>query len=136
MINLNEYEDIINLPRPESLNRKRMDRISRASQFAPFAALVGYEESINEAKRIVDRKILLTNEEKEDINNKLNYLKNHLKENILVTIEYFVKDLKKDGGKYISVTTSIKKIDEFSKIIHLIDKTIIKFSDIKEINIK
>ena len=66
MIKSNEYEDIINCARPISQNHPRMSRMNRAAQFAPFAALVGYEDSIDEAKRIVDKKILLTNEEKEN----------------------------------------------------------------------
>ena len=133
MIKSNEYEDIINCARPISQNHPQMSRMNRAAQFAPFAALVGYEDSIDEAKRIVDKKILLTNEEKENINKILNYLKDHLKENIEITIVYFIKDNIKNGGIYNTKISVIKKIDEYKKEIHLIDKTIIKFVDIKEI---
>ncbi len=133
MIKSNEYEDIINCARPISQNHPQMSRLNRAAQFAPFAALVGYEDSIDEAKRIVDKKILLTNEEKENINKILNYLKDHLKENIEITIVYFIKDNIKNGVIYNTKISVIKKIDEYKKEIHLIDKTIIKFVDIKEI---
>ena len=43
-----KYKDIIDLPHFESKNRNHMSNLDRAAQFAPFAALVGYEESIDE----------------------------------------------------------------------------------------
>ena len=42
-----KYDDIINLPRPES-KYPRMPRANRAAQFSPFAALTGHEEAIRE----------------------------------------------------------------------------------------
>ena len=41
-----DYSDIINLPHHVSVNHPRMTMLQRAAQFAPFAALVGFEESI------------------------------------------------------------------------------------------
>ena len=79
----NKYSDIIDLPHHQSENHKRMDKINRAAQFAPFAALTGYAEAINEAGRIVDKKIILSNEEKEKISNILSYLNLHIKEDII-----------------------------------------------------
>lgn len=42
------YGDIINHPHPISQRRRRMSMDKRASQFAPFAALSGYEDAIDE----------------------------------------------------------------------------------------
>ena len=44
----NDYAGIINLSRPKSL-RPAMSHHDRAAQFSPFAALTGYEESIQQA---------------------------------------------------------------------------------------
>ena len=44
-----KYADIIDLPRPES-KRKKMSPEARAAQFAPFAALTGYHESVEETE--------------------------------------------------------------------------------------
>ena len=44
--NSHKYDDIINLPHPISKKHPRMDEINRAAQFAPFAALTGYKETI------------------------------------------------------------------------------------------
>jgi hypothetical protein len=131
----NKYDDIINLPHHVSENHKRMDKINRAAQFAPFAALTGYAEAINEAGRVVDKKIILSNEEKEKISNILSYLNLHIKEDIIVTIVYFIKDNLKEGGSYNSITSSLKKIDDFNKIVELKNKIKIKINDIYKINV-
>ena len=44
----NKYDDIINLPHPVSKTHRQMPMRDRASQFAPFAALTGFEEAIEE----------------------------------------------------------------------------------------
>lgn len=48
---MNRYSDIINLPHHVSKNHPPMSRQNRAAQFSPFAALTGYEESIESAAR-------------------------------------------------------------------------------------
>lgn len=48
------YDDIINLPHPTSDKHPRMSLYDRAAQFAPFAALDGYEEAIKETVRLAE----------------------------------------------------------------------------------
>ncbi len=45
------YDDIIDLPRPEPQRHPRMPRSERAAQFAPFAALTGFGEVIQDTAR-------------------------------------------------------------------------------------
>lgn len=45
------YEDIVDLPHHVSKTRPQMPMEKRAAQFAPFAALTGYEDAIEEAGR-------------------------------------------------------------------------------------
>ena len=47
-----KYSDIINLPHHVSPNHPKMSMMQRAAQFAPFAALVGFEDSIEEESRL------------------------------------------------------------------------------------
>ena len=54
-----QYDDIIGLPHHQSQVRPRMSRTSRAAQFAPFAALTGYEAAILETARLTDVRIEL-----------------------------------------------------------------------------
>ena len=48
---IDDYLDIIDLPHPEIKNHPRMTRINRAAQFAPFAALTGFEDQIDETEK-------------------------------------------------------------------------------------
>ena len=124
------YDDIINLEHYEP-KHPRMDKYKRAAIFSPFAALTGYEDSIKETARRVDKKVILDDNIKDIINNKLVFLNEH--KDIDVTITYFIKDKYKDGGKSIDITTKIKKIDLISKKITLIDKLSINIDDILDI---
>lgn len=45
------YGDILESVRPVSAKRRPMPRIDRAAQFAPFAALNGYEDAVEECAR-------------------------------------------------------------------------------------
>jgi hypothetical protein len=46
-----EYEDIINLPHHVSKRHPQMSMWNRAAQFAPFAALTGYDDAIRKSAR-------------------------------------------------------------------------------------
>ena len=97
---MKNYDDIINLPHHVSKNHPQMSRYNRAAQFAPFSALTGYEESINEAGRYVTNKIELDDSNKEEINFKLNILNNLINQRNQVTFIFFSKDKLKNGGSY------------------------------------
>ena len=45
---LDRYQDMLDLPRPLSPTHAPMRRRDRAAQFAPFAALTGFDEQIRE----------------------------------------------------------------------------------------
>lgn len=130
---MNNYEDIINLKHHVSIKHPQMSIMSRAAQFAPFAALTGYDESVKESARRTSKKIELDNDYKTILNKKLEYiiLMNYKNK---VSFVYFQKDLKKEGGKYIEKEGVIKKIDNIEGYIILEDKTKIKIDDIIEIN--
>ena len=130
---MNNYDDIINLDRPVS-KRPSSSMESRASQFAPFAALVGYDSEIKETARLTDKQIVLDDSQKEIISDKLNYLNEHLNDQNEITITYFIKDQKKSGGKYLQKTGIIKRIDLVKKNVKFTDNSIISMKDI--INIK
>lgn len=127
---MKNYDDIINLPHHVSKNHSQMSRYNRAAQFAPFSALTGYEESINEAGRYVTNKIELDDSNKEEINFKLNILNNLINQRNQVTFIFFLKDKLKDGGCYKTIKGILKKYDEINKLIILEDKTKIYIDDI------
>ena len=47
----NEYDDIINLPHHVSRTHPQMSMYQRAAQFAPFAALTGHNEAIEQTAK-------------------------------------------------------------------------------------
>lgn len=126
-----EYDDIINLEYPYPTEREKMSLDERAAQFSPFAALTGYERVIKEESRDVERKIQISEEEKDAINKSLNKWREDLSAELEVT--YFIPDKVKDGGEYITKRTKVKKIDEERKILILSCGENISFDDIKEI---
>ena len=60
------YDDIINLPHPTSDKHPRMKMLDRAAQFSPFAALTGYDDSVDHAKTEYEAVMLAPNEAAEE----------------------------------------------------------------------
>lgn len=129
------YDDVINRQHPTSKKHPRMSNMNRAAQFAPFAALTGYEESIEETARLTDRRIELSEYEIEELNAKLNFIQDRIKEHPKVTVTYFQPDERKEGGAYITVSGEAINVDCFKKLLSLKEKRIINFFDITSINI-
>lgn len=127
---MNKYDDIIDLPHHVSKTRKPMSLYNRAAQFAPFAALTGYDDAIEETARLTETKVELSDELKNDLNQKINFIKNNKKVHPEITIKYFVRDNKKSGGIYKSLTSIIKKVDDFNKCLIFADNTNVYFDDI------
>lgn len=66
------YDDIINLPHHVSTSRPQMPMSDRAAQFSPFAALVGYENEIDEAAQLVSMRYNRNERLSEEYDNKIN----------------------------------------------------------------
>jgi hypothetical protein len=130
---MNKYDDIINLPHHTSRYYPRMTLEQRSAQFAPFDALEGYSDGVRETERITSKRIVLDEEKKEILNSKLNIIKNS--SDIEVSITYFVKDLRKDGGSYKTITGYVKKIDIYNQIIVMLDNTKIPIKEIVDIKL-
>ena len=68
---MRDYSDIINMPHHVSKNRPQMSMHDRAAQFAPFAALTGYDDAVKETARLTDRKTELLDEQVAILNEKI-----------------------------------------------------------------
>lgn len=114
---MNKYDDIINFSRPKSKHSK-MTLEQRSAQFAPFSALTGYEGQIKETARLTDKRLELDEEAKSILDTKIQIIKEKIAQQPQIEITYFVPDNKKDGGRYETVNSIIRKIDEYyNKII-------------------
>ena len=130
----NQYDDIIHLPHPVSKYRKHMSVHDRAAQFAPFAALTGHEEAVEETARLTDSKIELDENEKEELDRRLQYILQQPEGALEVSITYFLPDMRKAGGAYIKATGAVKSLDSRARILKMTDGTKILLEDILEIN--
>lgn len=131
---IGKYDDIINLPHHVSKKHPQMSLHDRAAQFAPFAALTGYDEEVRETARITEEFHLVLGREKEEIDQKLLILQQNQYSHPVISIQYFVPDNRKKGGRYEEMTEGIKKLDVVNEKLIMIDGTVICFKHIKEIN--
>ena len=132
----NDYDDIINLPHYEPKHHPRMSMWNRAAQFAPFAALTGYDAAIQESGRLTDDWIDMGDYGNEELNRKMADLLSIISEQPLVTIEYFQPDAHKEGGSYLSYTGNVKRIDEYEQTMVMTEGKKIKLSLITNITLK
>ena len=129
-----KYDEIMGLPHHVSKTRPQMPMSDRAAQFAPFAALTGYDAAIKETGRLTDERIELDVEALSALDMKYQLLMEALDEAPEVTITYFQPDERKAGGKYVSAVGTVKKIDDFERRITMRDGTRIPMDDVLSID--
>ena len=129
-----KYDEIMGLPHHISKTRPQMPMSDRAAQFAPFAALTGYAAAIKETGRLTDERIELDVEALSALDMKYQLLMEALDEAPEVTITYFQPDERKAGGKYLTATGAVKKVDDFERRITMQDGTKIPMDDVLSID--
>lgn len=130
MSGFEKYNGIINLPHHVSKTRPQMPMSDRAAQFAPFAALTGYDSAIKETGRLTGERIELDEEALADLNMRYRLLVDKLDEEPEVEITYFKPDERKSGGEYVTVTGTVKKVDDLDRLIIMHDGTKIPMDDV------
>lgn len=130
-----KYEDIINLPHHVSTQRPQMSRSARAAQFAPFAAIVGLDDELEETARLTDKKPELEEAEKEKINRVLLEIRDNPQKETAVELTFFRPDGRKDGGAIITRPCSVRRIDEIERKLIFSDRSEIEFDNILSMKI-
>ena len=128
-----DYSDIINLPHHVSKNHPQMPMEARAAQFAPFAALTGYDAVIHETARLTDKQVELEEYDNERLNRIFSEIMDSLEEQPVVTVSYFKPDEHKAGGAYVTVTGQLKKIDTYEQLMVMEDGTAIPIGNIMDL---
>ena len=128
-----KYEEIMKHPHHVSKTRPQMPMSDRAAQFAPFAALTGYDSAIKETGRLTDEKIELDEEALTGLDMKYQILMDAFDDAPEVTITFFQPDERKAGGKYVSATGAVKKVDDFERRITMQDGAKIPMDDVLSI---
>ena len=130
-----KYDDIINLPHHVSTKRPQMSRSARAAQFAPFAAIVGFDDELEETARLTDAKPELEESEKEKINRVLLEIRDNPHKETAVELTFFRPDGRKDGGAIITRPCSVRRIDEIERKLIFSDRSEIEFDNILSMKI-
>ena len=94
--------------------RQKMSREERAKQFMPFAALKGYEDALREKEKIRVEKIILTEERMEELNWKLN----QVKQKDMITVIYY------DKGEYLKITGVLSMLDQNARVLNVVNQKI------------
>ena len=102
----------------------------RSSLLSPLSR---YDDAIHETGRLTDEKIDLSEEEKEALDRKQQILMERLGDHPALTVTYFVPDAKKSGGAYVTKSGNLKKIDEFERLMMLMDGTKIPLDNVADI---
>lgn len=110
-----------------------MSPINRAAQFSPFAALTGHDAAIREAARQTGKRRELCEDEKAVISEKLHLLSESGESNT-VTVIHFLKDERKDGGRYIETVGEFCRVDESQGEIVMSDGERIPIELVDDIN--
>ena len=115
------YADIIDLPHFHVPGRPYMDSWSRAAQFSAFNALEGYEDMVNEEAREVGVQETMSESKLEVLNQKINLIYDVLEDGYhpVLKFTYFLDDLLKTGGSYVTMTERVRKIDAINRKIQL-----------------
>ena len=133
---MRNYEDIRNHERYQLKHHTPMSMESRAAQFAPFAALVGYDEEIGEASRLTDGREELSEDAIDALNQAFQKLLEHEEERPLVMVTYFQPDAKKDGGRYMTYTGNFRFYDAEKRVVKFVDGMVIGAGQVCRIEMK
>ena len=128
-----DYDDLLDLPHHVSESRPQMPMSDRAAQFSPFAALTGYGDAIAETARLTEQRVELSEEERELLDRKQQYLLSMVTDRPEVTVTYFVPDARKAGGAYVIRSGRLEKVDLSERLMYLTDGTVIALDEIIEI---
>ena len=114
-----KYDDLIGMPHHTSPRHPRMSMRDRAAQFAPFSALTGYGDVVDETARLTDGRIVLTEDAKALLDFKQRLLQERIDTKPEITVTYFVKDARKSGGSYQTVRGRLLRIDDVERTLVL-----------------
>ena len=130
---MNNYDDIKNMTRPQYPDLPPMPVHDRAAQFSPFAALVGYEDAVEETERLTDSRREMEQDEINELNARLQELSDRLQDRPKIRVTFFIRDKKKEGGSYASKVGNVRMIDRFNNVILFADGASVPVRDMYSI---
>ena len=132
---MNSDRDLLSCARPRTECRAPMPMKNRAAQFAPFAALTGYDDAVRETERLTDRRPEISEDRAEILDRRLRWLRDLPDRKPEVTVTWFVPDIRKDGGACRTKTCRVKRLDTQHSVLQLEDSECIPISEICDLQI-
>lgn len=132
---MSSYDDIVNIPRWNPKSHPRMSEYDRAAQFAPFAALTGYDAMVSETARLTDSRKELDEEQMLALDETLSAIVERISEHPGVCITWFREDALKKGGAYVRTEGTVRDVELANRIIVLREGPKISLDDISSISI-
>lgn len=127
---MGKYDDIIDMPHYEPKKHPRMTLANRAAQFAPFAALSGHDEAINETARLTESERNLSQDEMNMLSRKIAVIIGHMDDSPQVDVTYFCSDSRKAGGHYAKVSGIVCEIDEYERTMTFDDGSVVLLDNV------
>ena len=132
---MNSDRDLLSCARPRTERRAPMPMKNRAAQFAPFAALTGYDDAVRETERHTDRRPEIGEDRAEILDRRLRWLRDHPDTMSEITVKWFVPDIRKDGGVCRTRTCRAKQLDAQHGVLLLEDGECVPISEICDLQI-
>lgn len=111
------YEDMMTKKPPVLYNHPPMPRAARAAQFAPFAALTGHREQLEESARYVQERPQLSQEAIDDIHLSIALIEKKIsggQPGCEVKCLWFRDDERKQGGLVCTIRGQAAKVDRYA----------------------
>ena len=128
------YDSLLRRGRHFSEKHPPMPNCERAAQFAPFAALNGFEEAVDETARLTERQVELDDGGGiEELDRALRLIAEHAGEHPEISVTWFRPDDRKDGGAYLTWRGSLKKMDMYERRLVFTDGRSVPIDSIRSV---
>ena len=128
-----KYDSLLHRGRRFSEKHPPMPNCERAAQFAPFAALNGFEEAVDETARLTERQVELDDGGIEELDRALRLIAERVGERPEISVTWFRPDDRKAGGAYLTWRGSLKKMDTYGRRLVFTDGRSIPIDSIRSV---
>ena len=127
-----DYRELLHLPHHRSQTHAPMPRRDRAAQFAPFAALTGFDAQLRETERQTQAQAKPNEDALQELDQSLHTLFACVHTQPAVQVRWFVPDAKKSGGAYKAAAGRVLQLDRNQSLLVLDSGPVIALGAIAE----
>ena len=128
-----DYRELLHLPHHRSQTHAPMPRRDRAAQFAPFAALTGFDAQLRETERQTQSQAEPNEDALQELDQSLHTLFACVHTQPAVQVRWFMPDAKKSGGAYKAAAGRVLQLDRNRSLLVLDSGPVIALGAIAEL---